>query len=249
MKVQNKFTEHLHAYTLAHLNSYTHAPLHAYTRLRLHALTLIELVIVCAIIAVLVGIVWVVMAPAREKARQAVCISNLNQIGHAFRMYRDDWDGVEPEKGRLLTWWEMGLPPIHPWDHLQTYVKSKEVGICPSCALRPGGCPSGDWTYWVHYCTGEDPTLADFGIPINACPIFGSLGAAREFPFTFEKIVALVPDWPIILCDSHHYFIHPYNWHDFFFFGICLPDFSIRHFYQSEYLIKLGRALKEHFSP
>jgi prepilin-type N-terminal cleavage/methylation domain-containing protein len=53
-------------------------------------LTLIELVVVCAIIAMLVGIVWVVMAPAREKARQAVCISNLTQIGHAFRMYRDD---------------------------------------------------------------------------------------------------------------------------------------------------------------
>ena len=45
-----------------------------------------------------VGIVWVVMAPAREKARQAVCLSNLTQIGHAFRMYRDDWDGVEPQK-------------------------------------------------------------------------------------------------------------------------------------------------------
>jgi type II secretory pathway pseudopilin PulG len=73
-------------------------------------LTLIELVIVCAIIAVLVGIVWVVMAPAREKARQAVCISNLTQIGHAFRMYRDDWDGVEPQKGRQLEYWELGLP-------------------------------------------------------------------------------------------------------------------------------------------
>ena len=36
------------------------------------ALTLVELVTVCAIIVVLVGIVWVVMAPAREKARQAV---------------------------------------------------------------------------------------------------------------------------------------------------------------------------------
>ena len=206
-------------------------------------LTLIELMVVCAIIAVLVGIVWVVMAPAREKARQAVCISNLTQIGHAFRMYRDDWDGIEPERGRLLKWWEMGLPPVHPWDHLKPYLKSEEIGICPSCALQPGGCPSGSWTYWVHYCTGEDPTLAEIGVPPNACPVFGSLGSAKVLPLSFEQIVSFVPDWPIILCDSHHYFIHPYRWHDLFLFGICLPDFAVRRFYQSEYVLKLGRAL------
>jgi len=132
MKEQNKFTEHLHAYTLAHLNSYTHAPLHACTRLRLHALTLIELVIVCAIIAVLVGIVWVVMAPAREKARQAVCISNLTQIGHAFRMYRDDWDGVEPQKGVQLEYWEVGLPPEKPpLKTLRPYLKEDSLWLCP----------------------------------------------------------------------------------------------------------------------
>jgi prepilin-type N-terminal cleavage/methylation domain len=86
-------------------------------------LTLIELVIVCAIIAVLVGIVWVVMAPAREKARQAVCISNLTQIGHAFRMYRDDWDGVEPQKGMQLEYWQLGLPPDKGIPSLDKYLK------------------------------------------------------------------------------------------------------------------------------
>ncbi len=53
-------------------------------------LTLVELVIVCGIIAMLAGILWVVMGPVREKARQTVCISNLTQIGHAFRMYREN---------------------------------------------------------------------------------------------------------------------------------------------------------------
>ena len=223
--------------------SCTHTRLHACIRLRLHALTLIELVLVCAIIAVLVGIVWVVMAPVREKARQAVCISNLTQIGHAFRMYRDDWDGVEPQEGLLLQWWELGLPPIHPWERLKSYLRTKEIGVCPSCVLQPGGCPIGNWTYWVHYCTGRDPTLADFDIPTDACPIFGSLGSAKNFPLTFERIVSFAPDWPIILCDSHHYFAHPQDWHDLFLFGICLPDFSTRRFYQSEYVLKLGRAL------
>jgi Tfp pilus assembly protein PilE len=48
------------------------------------ALTLIELVVVGAIIVVLVGIVWVLMAPSREKARQAVCISNLPRLVTPF---------------------------------------------------------------------------------------------------------------------------------------------------------------------
>ena len=207
-------------------------------------LTLMELVIVCGIIAMLAGILWVAMAPAREKARQAVCISNLTQIGHAFRMYRDDWEGIEPERGRRLEYWELGLPPIHPWDYLQPYIKSKGVGVCPSCFLQPGEC-LGDWTYWVHYCTGagEDPELKEFGAPTWACPIFGSVRSVQEFPLTFGQIVSLVPDWPIILCDFHHFFIHPYTWHDMFFFGICLPDFSVRRFYRSEYSRKLEQAL------
>jgi type II secretory pathway pseudopilin PulG len=54
------------------------------------ALTLIELVVVGAIIAVLVGIVWVLMAPSREKARLTTCISNLKQIGLAYQLYRQD---------------------------------------------------------------------------------------------------------------------------------------------------------------
>jgi len=134
MKEQNKITEHLHARTFAHLNPCTHARLHTYTHTRLHALTLIELVIVCAIIAVLVGIVWVVMAPTRERARQVVCISNLNLIGHAFRMYRDDWDGVEPQKGVRLEYWQVGLPPrkSSPNPCLTPYLKTRTVWICPS---------------------------------------------------------------------------------------------------------------------
>jgi len=76
---------------------------------RLRGLTLIELVLVCAIIAVLVGIVWVVMAPAREKARQTMCMSNLKQVWVALESYRNDYDGIDPN-GAPLEFWEIGLP-------------------------------------------------------------------------------------------------------------------------------------------
>jgi len=85
----------------------------ASTPTRLRGLTLIELVLVCAIIAVLVGIVWVVMAPVREKARQVYCINNLKQIHHAFMLYREDYGGyAEPEIGRPRDPAELGLPCV-----------------------------------------------------------------------------------------------------------------------------------------
>ena len=47
------------------------------------AFTLIELLVVIAIIAILAAILFPVFAQAREKARQAVCSSNLKQIALA----------------------------------------------------------------------------------------------------------------------------------------------------------------------
>ena len=46
--------------------------------------TLIELLVVIAIIAILAAVLFPVFASAREKARQAACMSNMNQLGQAF---------------------------------------------------------------------------------------------------------------------------------------------------------------------
>ena len=54
--------------------------------------TLIELLVVIAIIAILAAILFPVFAQAREKARQASCLSNLKQIGNATMMYVQDYD-------------------------------------------------------------------------------------------------------------------------------------------------------------
>lgn len=48
--------------------------------------TLIELLLVIAIIAMLAAIRFPVFAKAREKARQASCISNVKRIGTALAM-------------------------------------------------------------------------------------------------------------------------------------------------------------------
>jgi prepilin-type N-terminal cleavage/methylation domain-containing protein/prepilin-type processing-associated H-X9-DG protein len=54
--------------------------------------TLIELLVVIAIIAILAAILFPVFAQARDKARQASCLSNEKQIGYALMMYKQDYD-------------------------------------------------------------------------------------------------------------------------------------------------------------
>ncbi|MHB1191040.1 MAG: type II secretion system protein, partial [Armatimonadota bacterium] len=58
--------------------------------------TLIELLVVIAIIAILASILFPVFAAAREKSREAVCQSNLRQIGMAFSLYAQDYDETYP---------------------------------------------------------------------------------------------------------------------------------------------------------
>src|ERR1044072_7200814 len=58
--------------------------------------TLIELLVVIAIIAILAAILFPVFAQAREKARQATCLSNLKQIGTGVVMYVQDYDEIYP---------------------------------------------------------------------------------------------------------------------------------------------------------
>jgi len=62
------------------------------------AFTLIELLVVIAIIAILAAILFPVFAQAREKARQAGCISNLKQIGTSSMLYVQDYDETYPHQ-------------------------------------------------------------------------------------------------------------------------------------------------------
>jgi prepilin-type N-terminal cleavage/methylation domain-containing protein/prepilin-type processing-associated H-X9-DG protein len=65
-------------------------------RPRRAAFTLVELLVVIAVVAILAALLLPALASARDKSRQAACVSNLRQIGIALLNYASDNDGHIP---------------------------------------------------------------------------------------------------------------------------------------------------------
>jgi len=130
-------------------------------RLSKEGLTLMELLVVIGIIAVLAGIIWIVFGSIKMKVRETVCFNNLRVLSHALQMYRQDWDGIDPEKGRYLQCYEVAFIPwcnLNP--SLKQYGVARENLICPS---DPEGkdCESRLWwepwiiPYDTYSCAGS----------------------------------------------------------------------------------------------
>ena len=68
----------------------------ALRRQSVHGFTLIELLVVISIIALLIGILLPTLSVVRQRARQAVCMSNLRQTGIAVESYRGQFKELFP---------------------------------------------------------------------------------------------------------------------------------------------------------
>lgn len=110
--------------------------------------TLIELLVVIAIIAILAAILFPVFAQAREKARQASCMSNIKQIGTAVYMYNQDYDELMP-RFRTSTWEDAKVDPdgvrrnrLAVLGLVQPYIKNWQAMKCPNMPDAVGGAGS-----------------------------------------------------------------------------------------------------------
>lgn len=136
---------------------------------RVKGLTMVEILLTMAVLFLMGATLYVVLAPVREKARQATCLSNLHQIGQALMLYVNDHPG-----GGCQSFY--GLPP-DPERLYPRYLSNWAVFQCPN----GGG-------YGYHVWRGQDPyylpPLRRWSLAPNWCELYTKLG--DDFPIMWD---------------------------------------------------------------
>jgi prepilin-type N-terminal cleavage/methylation domain-containing protein len=148
--------------------------------------TLIELLVVIAIIAILAALLLPALTRAKQKGQQAVCLSNLKQIGLAFEMYLNDQDNHFPDRRDLKSSLPGGYRPWTTWPP-----SDPRAGWAPMVLKEEGlsdalwSCPAS-----VTALTGNIVQSLQIGSTNNIIPI------VRYWAWRFDR-----PDDPVGLED------------------------------------------------
>lgn len=166
--------------------------------------TLIEILVVLVIIMVLASILFPVFSRAREKARQASCMSNMKQIGLALLQYAQDYDEKLPVQSLAISTdtqstgityfadpshsgWEVNwLWAIYP------YTKSWKIFVCPSVSQPATGTYAPDWSY-PNSITTYAANAVVIGRSIAVIPDASDIVWAQEFD-TLQNAVFVRPN-------------------------------------------------------
>ena len=178
--------------------------------------TLIELLVVIAIIAILAAILFPVFAQAREKARQATCLSNLKNLATAVVMYTQDYNETYPMAFGTGT-----ADSTYYWPYkVGQYVKDWKMFYCPSYYNSYDGSVTLEVGGWNQASLSMNANYGGY----TANPWIMAYQGSTVYPTTPIKVARVKsPSNNVVIYEASSWAMGDLDWQNWGWYGAWLP--------------------------